>query len=291
MEPRQIIGTGFTASAIAHLSALALVIFFSEVHPFSSVTAESVTVDLVSPDELKPPPSKEEPLTIPKTVPTDAFNLASQSAPPVSPPPAAPPAAAVPPQQAAVPPQQAAVPPQQAAPAKPRSSPQQANAAPQATRPQPATTSPSPAYAPPEPDLSVKYHVLLGLPPASSASRLPGETDKNFDAPASTTADIASSRIAEFRRHLKTCSKLPAAIAPSDEIEIKLRVFMTPEGRLAAEPFPIGVKHPSENGPALLQSAIAALHACEPYQMLPADRYGEWKVLDLNFTPRDFVGG
>jgi hypothetical protein len=22
--------------------------------------------------------------------------------------------------------------------------------------------------------------------------------------------------------------------------------------------------------------------------MLPADRYGEWKVLDLDFTPRDF---
>jgi hypothetical protein len=276
MEPRQIIGTGFTASAIAHLSVLALVIFFSEVHPFSSVTAEAVTVDLVSPDELKPPPRKEEPLTIPKPVPIDAFNLASQSAPPPSPPPAAPPAA---------------VPPQQAAPAKPRSSPQQANAVPQATRPQPAATSPSPAYTPPEPDLSIKYHVLLGLPPASSASRLPGDTDKNFDAPASTTADIASSRIAEFRSHLKTCSKLPAAVAPSDEIEIKLRVFMTPEGRLAAEPFPIGVKHPSENGPALLHSAIAALHACEPYQMLPADRYGEWKVLDLNFTPRDFVGG
>jgi hypothetical protein len=24
--------------------------------------------------------------------------------------------------------------------------------------------------------------------------------------------------------------------------------------------------------------------------MLPADRYGEWKVLDLSFTPRDFSG-
>jgi hypothetical protein len=23
---------------------------------------------------------------------------------------------------------------------------------------------------------------------------------------------------------------------------------------------------------------------------LPADRYGEWKVLDLSFTPRDFAG-
>jgi hypothetical protein len=24
---------------------------------------------------------------------------------------------------------------------------------------------------------------------------------------------------------------------------------------------------------------------------LPADRYGEWKVLDLSFTPQDFGGG
>jgi hypothetical protein len=25
--------------------------------------------------------------------------------------------------------------------------------------------------------------------------------------------------------------------------------------------------------------------------MLPVDRYGEWKVLDLNFTPQDFTSG
>jgi len=25
--------------------------------------------------------------------------------------------------------------------------------------------------------------------------------------------------------------------------------------------------------------------------MLPVERYGEWKVLDLNFTPQDFTSG
>jgi hypothetical protein len=25
--------------------------------------------------------------------------------------------------------------------------------------------------------------------------------------------------------------------------------------------------------------------------MLPADRYQEWKMLDLSFTPQDFAGG
>jgi len=41
----------------------------------------------------------------------------------------------------------------------------------------------------------------------------------------------------------------------------------------------------SAKGPLLMQSAIEALQACQPYAMLPADRYREWKVLDLGFTP------
>ena len=96
--------------------------------------------------------------------------------------------------------------------------------------------------------------------------------------------------MAEFRRRLKTCSKLPASVAPSDKIKITLRVFMTLEGKLAAEPILIEASA-SAKGPALMQSAISALQACQPYAMLPADRYGEWKVLDLNFTPQDFSGG
>ena len=63
---------------------------------------------------------------------------------------------------------------------------------------------------------------------------------------------------------------------------------MTPQGKLAADPMLIEVSSVSTKGPLLMQGAISALHACQPYAMLPADRYGEWKVLDLSFTPRDF---
>jgi hypothetical protein len=110
----------------------------------------------------------------------------------------------------------------------------------------------------------------------------------NFDAPANQAADVASSLVAEFRRHLKTCSKLPASLSISDEVKVRLRVFMTPEGRLAAAPVLIEASA-SMKGPLLMQGAISALQACQPYAMLPVDRYGEWKVLDLGFTPRDFA--
>ena len=46
VEPQPAIRTGVTASAIAHLSILALVMLLSDVHPFHAVTAETIAVDM-----------------------------------------------------------------------------------------------------------------------------------------------------------------------------------------------------------------------------------------------------
>ncbi|MGL4559983.1 MAG: cell envelope biogenesis protein TolA, partial [Afipia sp.] len=61
-------------------------------------------------------------------------------------------------------------------------------------------------------------------------------------------------------------------------------------GRLAAEPLLIEASA-SEKGPALMRSAMDALDKCQPYAMLPADRYDQWRMLDLRFSPKDFKGG
>ncbi len=131
--------------------------------------------------------------------------------------------------------------------------------------------------------------MLLGLPPDLSPAPPPAGDKKgdNFDAAATKAADVASSVVADFRRHLRTCSKLPASLTAADDVKVKLRVMMTTQGKLAAEPILIEATA-SAKGPLLMQSAISALQACQPYGMLPVDRYGEWKVLDLSFTPQDF---
>jgi hypothetical protein len=269
VEPSRFVRSGIAASALGHLSILTLVLVFAEVHPFGSVTAEPIAVDIVMSTQVEE--KKPEPPEPPKAQPSDAFDLSSKSAPPSSPPPdAPPPAAALPQQQATL-----------AAPRSPQPAPAQS---------QPPSTSPVPAYKPPEPDLSIKYHVMLGLPQdLSPAAPQVRSGDGGGDA-ASKAADIASSLVAEFRRHLKTCLKLPGSIAPSDKLRIVLRAFMTLEGKLATEPVLIEASA-SPKGPALMQSAIGALQSCQPYAMLPQDRYGEWKVLDLSFTPQDFAGG
>jgi hypothetical protein len=136
------------------------------------------------------------------------------------------------------------------------------------------------SWRPPEPDLSVKYQVNLGLPAR------PGD----FDAPAMSVAKVATGDVARFREHLKTCSVLPASIAPTDKVKIVLRANLLPDGTLASQPLLIEASA-SAKGPLLMRAAIDALAACQPYAVLPADKYNEWKVLDLSFTPQDFRRG
>jgi len=291
VETRQIIRSSIAASAVVHLSFLLLLIFFTEVHPFAAVAPDTVSVDIVTPDEVTEKPPEPPPSS--KAQGADAFDLSAKAAPaPASSPPTDPPSATPPSPAATSPPaapQQAAKPSQPTAPAQKQAALPQPAAAPPPDRRQPAaqpqpqaqSPTPAPAYLPPQPDISVKYHVLLGLP-----QDRPGD---GFDAPATEQAAVGSSPIAEFRRHLKTCSTLPKEIAASDKVAIKLRVQMTPEGRLAAEPLLIEASA-SMKGPLLMQSAISALQSCQPYAMLPADKYNEWKVLDLSFTPQDFGG-
>jgi len=276
VEPRQILRFGIMASAIVHLSLVMLVIFFAEVHPFGSVAAEPIAVDIVAPDEVAE--KTPQPPVEPKKEASDSFDLSSTAAPERSPPPAAPPPAAAQPQTATPPQKQAALSqPTRALNPAPGSAPSADRQPPSASPAQSLT--PSPAYVPAQPDLSIKYHVLLGLP----------QDRPGFDAPATEKADLASTPIAEFRRHLKTCSTLPKSIAPTDKVAIKLRVLMTPDGRLAADPVLIEASA-SMKGPLLMQSAISALQTCQPFAMLPADKYNEWRILDLSFTPQDLDG-
>lgn len=293
MQLRQLIQPGITASVLAHGLLLALVVLFSEVHQFGTVTSQPITVDLVKPEEVpKPsdeaPPDNEKPqLQIPKddvTAPAQQAASPPQSAPPSSSPPAAAPAKQ----------QQRTAPASRQAAASPQPQPAQAQAAQQPASPPPPHAMPlapqqQPAYTPPEPDVTVKYGVMLGLPealppPSSGDKDKPGD---GTDATASSAANIASSLIAKFREHLKSCAKLPASVARTDNVFVRLRVAMTPQATLAAEPVLIEGSA-SVKALELKGSAVRALSACQPYDMLPADRYGEWKMLDLSFTPQDF---
>src|SRR3954465_12567903 len=60
MEPRKIIRTDIAASATAHLTLVGLIILISEVHPFHAAPPETVTVDIVTPEQVREQETKAE---------------------------------------------------------------------------------------------------------------------------------------------------------------------------------------------------------------------------------------
>lgn len=96
--------------------------------------------------------------------------------------------------------------------------------------------------------------------------------------------------ITAFRKHLKSCSVAPAGLEPSGDVHVVIRVALRRDGRLSGPPALVEAKA-SAQGPILMKAAIKALQDCQPYTMLPADKYDEWKVLDLDFSPADFPAG
>lgn len=263
-HPRLLNPSGMAVSIVIHLTVLTVGLGYAGVRPFETVAVEAIAVDLVTPAEVQEaapeaPPKPAPPLEIP--------DLSREQAAAASTP-----AAAPPPQQAAAMPAPASAAPPPKAGAK------QAALQPAAAASSPA---PQPSWRSPEPDLSVKYQVNLGLPAR------PGD---DFDTAAFSAAKVSTDDVGKFREHLKTCSVLPASIAPTDKVTIRLRANFLPNGTLASAPLLIEASA-SAKGPLLMQAAIEGLRACQPYAVLPADKYDEWKVLDLSFTPRDFKGG
>jgi hypothetical protein len=127
---------------------------------------------------------------------------------------------------------------------------------------------------------------MFGMPLTMPDGRLGG----SFDAPAIDKANITNDDLAAFHNHLKTCSRLPSGINTTDDVKAILRISLKPDGTLAAPPQPIRIEGVSRGGGALYQSVVAALRKCQPYTMLPPDKYNEWKVFDLSFTPQNFGG-
>lgn len=329
MEPRKIIRTDIAASAIAHLTLVGLIILISEVHPFHSAPPETVSVDIVTPEQVKQEEEKAEEqakekapdptpdLQLPKIDFADkdraaAPKLATKE-PAAKEPAAKETAASQPspqqkqvstePQQKQPQPQPSQAPKQQEANTQPQlqqsqaqqPQPQPSQVPPQQPPPQeaqqPAPAMPQqaapPAYQAPEPDVTVKYGVMLGLPPELPPEPKDAPKDDGGDAKDSIGAKLPPEIIAELRRHLRSCAKLPAGVAPADAVRIKLRAVMATDGTLARPPILIEAP-PSAKGVAIVKSAMSAIQACQPYKMLPVDKYQEWKVMDLSFTPQDF---
>jgi hypothetical protein len=151
----------------------------------------------------------------------------------------------------------------------------------QTSEPQPSPPQPDPRDTPPDQSGAEQTLAQLAL--------LGGPLGGGFEAPAIDAPTAAHDFTLAFRERVSACSALPASIGFGDKIAVSLHVSFNPDGTLASPPKSNGTIG-SQKERELLQSAVSALEKCQPYTMLPADKYKAWKTLDLIVGPMSFPG-
>jgi hypothetical protein len=276
---------GFVFSVIAH-GGLLLGLLFVGAHGVQSVPPASMTVEIVPSNEAPQSDGVNgtplESTTSGSEVSSDSEKGSATEARPE-------PKSALPSLQQA----QADVNPQRASTAQdaqPQAAPQeQPETQPQASEPLLPPTAPTvqPEPHPKEAANQPKPSEMFAMPLALPGGRLGG----GFDAPASNPAMLPHDDIAAFRARLSACSQLPSGFHGADEnIMIVLRVSFKRDGTLAAQPQLLDASL-SPDVSTLMQTAVDALHRCQPFTELPADKYRKWKTLDLVVTPLALSGG
>jgi hypothetical protein len=91
-----------------------------------------------------------------------------------------------------------------------------------------------------------------------------------------------------FRELLSTCGALPPGLSRNQKISITVRVFLDRDGTVAAAPQLLD-SNPSSEQQTLMQNFVSGLQKCQPYAMLPKDRYNQWKTLDLVVHPHNYA--
>ena len=274
--------SGAFISAVCHVGLVSLVMLST---PRQFVATErSIEAELVRADEIEPP-KEEQPKEQPKSEKPNAWDFPEEKLRiemPTFSPDARPNSSGPAPSKSSA----SRPPPAASAPAQPAPSNSQQAALspnPQSSIAQQALSAPAQPKAAPSVFDPANIPMLMELPNAA------GLPEKGFDFEATITANISGDDRAAFKAHLRKCWKLPDGLSPAANTRVVLRVYLKRDGALASEPVLIEASA-SRDGPAVLLAAKAALTACQPYA-LPAEKYREWRILDLTFTPKDMAGG
>jgi hypothetical protein len=265
------------ASAIGHVAVLIFVLLSVNPNAFQVPSPEAMVVDVVTPDEMprfegtfsnQHSPGSET------RSPNDGKGTVTQAPPPQLR------------QQAEQETQQRPMPPREArdatAPRLPAPEATQAELVRaektdekqnKSSEPQPAVSPPA-AQSPQQPNIAEEVAQYLALG---------GPLGGGFAAPPVDSNEPGNDWLMQFRERIAMCSTL-VGIDPGDKVSIKIRISFNRDGTLTSPPHLLEPAL-SEKQKSLMQSAVNALESCQPFTMLPADKYKQWKTMQVYITP------
>jgi hypothetical protein len=119
---------------------------------------------------------------------------------------------------------------------------------------------------------------------------LPTDTSTSLAAPPSEEkSNLAREEVAAFKAQVSKCWVAPAGMPNTPDANVLIRIALNPDGTLGTAPELIAAPV-SIDGRPLAESAKRALRKCQPYAVLPAGKYRDWKILDMSFTAQGPAG-
>jgi hypothetical protein len=256
---------GLIISVIIHVAVFLWIMVAPGEKPFDPAHADPIFVDLVSPKEVpqlaepepvKPETAKSEVPAFEPSKPEPKLASLKPALPKATPRKPEPPKPELPKPE----------PPKPVLAADPRPSP----------KPAPKT-----AAAPSVEDQAAaasRFARMLNLPTAPLTG-----SGSGGGLPSENRSKLSGDDIAKFKAQVSKCWVAPDDVPSGPGFNVLIRVALKPDGALGAEPALV-LAPASMAGPLLVESAKQALAQCQPYNFLPADKYQDWKVLELGFS-------
>lgn len=249
--------------------------------PTELAAAELTATDAPRIDTESAPPSEAE--VAPEVVP-ETTEVASAEPPPVvaEEPPAAPEEATV---QAVPEPEQSTMAPKSAS--RPRGRPTDLNTAVE-TAPEAVQTPPQEAETP-EPEAVAETESATEDAEAAEIAAALAAVASEPEAAAPSGPPMTAGEKDGLRLAVQKCWNVPAGLANAEDLVVTVGVELAQDGTLAGDPYQ--VEPQGELGPGFRQAFEAARRAlirCAPYD-LPADKYEQWRNLEVVFNPKNMV--
>ncbi len=290
---KRFIRPGVVVSVVGHLAFLALGLHLVGAQPHQAIPPDAMVVDIVPPDEaprFSGTPSELRSSGSEVELKSKTANAVAQSPPP----------------KPAAPSQQQTQKPSKEHPSKEQSSkeqlkPQQAPAPPQTAQGEIPRTDATqaemtqiqaadpPPPAPPQPKTEETPDQPGAAATLAQLALAGGALGGGFAAPPVNTNYAGYDFTLAFRERVSACADPAPGVEPSDKISVALRISFNRDGSLASRPVVLAPVTTAKEE-SLMHAAIMALERCQPYTMLPADKYSSWKTLEVIVYPMDFMG-
>jgi outer membrane biosynthesis protein TonB len=119
----------------------------------------------------------------------------------------------------------------------------------------------------------------------------PASTQAAAASPETLEAPLSISEVDLIRSQFERCWNPPVGAREAENLVIRVRIALNPDGSLAAAPELIDRSRLNDTfWRAAADSALRAVHKCQPLQDLPSSKYQRWRLIDLTFNPKEMLG-